>query len=450
MNFLKQKNIHENKYKIQITIIFILVLIAIFIGLLFEMRMVFGVTLLLFTAIFMFFLPDYALVCLIVLSIYLGFGITIPNLPVTIPKLVVGLSLFIFLIKKLKENKMRFHLEKLDTIVLVLLGWVVFIDLFNDSSQFFGESGSLRFISFVILYFLVSRSIKNKDEIIKIMKFIGVSGIILIIFQLLEYQSRSAFQVTNFGKNILAGQLAILTLVSIYSGIISKKKFFKLFFWLFSIIYFFGVLINSSRGALIALLIGLFFFFILNKFSLRYTIIGVLIIFISYLLSLNIPQLDYSHSLLRLQSTVLENESRFLIWKVGFRLIEENLILGVGYGNFITSIPYYALFSGVPRAMQGVAGHNMFMTTLGELGIPGFILFIGLFFILLRKLFLTTKEVRNKNLNSVLQLSSLLFSLTIVFLVQGMVADINFWENLWLHLGVVQSFFIISKKNCYL
>jgi O-antigen ligase len=142
----------------------------------------------------------------------------------------------------------------------------------------------------------------------------------------------------------------------------------------------------------------------------------------------------------------LDNESRLLIWNVGLRLIRNNLLFGVGYGNFITSIPGYALFSGLPRAVRGVAGHNMFLTTLGELGIIGAFLFTCIFLFSIKKLLQIKIEAKKfKNLPFYF-LSVLLFSLTIVFLIQGIVADINFWESLWLHFGIVQSFLISYQK----
>lgn len=70
------------------------------------------------------------------------------------------------------------------------------------------------------------------------------------------------------------------------------------------------------------------------------------------------------------------------IWKVGWRMVEDNPTLGVGVGNFNVSSVHYLLVE--PGAIQRssfivdtpAVAHNIYLEILSELGIPGLTLFL--------------------------------------------------------------------------
>lgn len=75
------------------------------------------------------------------------------------------------------------------------------------------------------------------------------------------------------------------------------------------------------------------------------------------------------------------------IWKVGWRMVEDNPGHGVGAGNFNVSSVHYLLIEpgAVARSDYIVdtpaVAHNMYLEVLAELGIPGLILFLLLLII---------------------------------------------------------------------
>lgn len=73
-------------------------------------------------------------------------------------------------------------------------------------------------------------------------------------------------------------------------------------------------------------------------------------------------------------------EARATIWQVGAQMASDNLLTGVGSGNFDDVSIQYLLTPGAPRSDQIVdkaqSAHNMYLQTLCEQGILGLLLFL--------------------------------------------------------------------------
>ena len=67
------------------------------------------------------------------------------------------------------------------------------------------------------------------------------------------------------------------------------------------------------------------------------------------------------------------------IWTVGWRMVEDNPVLGVGAGNYKTASIHYLLEPGsLPRGEiihEGKVAHNLYLHVLAELGVVGLALF---------------------------------------------------------------------------
>jgi O-antigen ligase len=69
------------------------------------------------------------------------------------------------------------------------------------------------------------------------------------------------------------------------------------------------------------------------------------------------------------------------IWKVGWRMVEANPVVGVGAGNFATSSVHYLLEPGVILRPDFIVddpkvAHNTYLEVLAELGVVGLALFL--------------------------------------------------------------------------
>jgi O-antigen ligase len=82
-------------------------------------------------------------------------------------------------------------------------------------------------------------------------------------------------------------------------------------------------------------------------------------------------------------SDIEQQESRLTIWTVGWRIAEDNPVIGVGVGNFKEESPGYVLEPGTlfrtDRVLDRPAeAHNSYLHVLAELGIVGVALFIAI------------------------------------------------------------------------
>jgi O-antigen ligase len=77
------------------------------------------------------------------------------------------------------------------------------------------------------------------------------------------------------------------------------------------------------------------------------------------------------------------------IWKVAWRMAEDNPVRGVGAGNFSTSSIHYLIAPGLLRRSDFIVdtqkvAHNVYLETLAELGIIGLTLLVALILLVLR------------------------------------------------------------------
>jgi O-antigen ligase len=77
------------------------------------------------------------------------------------------------------------------------------------------------------------------------------------------------------------------------------------------------------------------------------------------------------------------------LWRVGWRMVEDRPVLGVGAGNFPVAAVHYLLRPGLTERDEIIVdyrrvAHNIYLTVLSELGVVGLALFLFILFLALR------------------------------------------------------------------
>jgi len=183
--------------------------------------------------------------------------------------------------------------------------------------------------------------------------------------------------------NIAGGFLAISLIILIILIFLAQKNKERVFLWLFLPIILAGLFFTFSKGAWLALIIGILFLsaFVfsskdkITKFIFS-QLIGVVFTVIAVLF------LIYQTPVLtRLKGeTRLEQKSyteRSLYYDQAKTLIENNWLKGVGLGNYTLALYNQDDEKQAAWAYQPV--HNVFILVVTETGILGFILFVLLF-----------------------------------------------------------------------
>jgi O-antigen ligase len=266
--------------------------------------------------------------------------------------------------------------------------------------------------------------------------------------------------------NLLSAFLVTGVLLSIFLFISTNKKWQIL--WGISIfINILGLTITFSRGAYLALTIGLFIYFgFFFSLLLRRGVRGEVAV-LKLLMTIAILIVSTAFSFLLFRSflltrvTISDNAvvERIEYNKIGLNMIQANPIFGVGAGESVLHMEQYADKPLEPWQKQPI--HNYFLLSAAELGLPGALILIWIlishFFRILNldilKLFRNCLpagkagklEIRNLQLG-LLQLTTLtiLFSFLILMMFDHYFYTLQQTQLLlWIILGIIAS----QEKN---
>jgi len=140
------------------------------------------------------------------------------------------------------------------------------------------------------------------------------------------------------------------------------------------------------------------------------------------------------------------------IWKVAWRMVEDQPVRGVGAGNFGTSSIHYLLVPGTLRRSDFIVNtqkvaHNVYLGTLAELGIVGLALLLS---VILALLGCAIKAVREFQRNGDVQMEIL--SRAVLIAIVGLLASLFFSSDLykkqlWLLLAMAPALLAIAKSS---
>jgi O-antigen ligase len=178
----------------------------------------------------------------------------------------------------------------------------------------------------------------------------------------------------GLNENEYASIIAV-ALVLALTWILMEPKFWKKLVPLaFIPLGFLAIAYTKSRTGSLALLpFGIYLFAVLKRKGMGVKLLTTFVVIIS---SLTLYYLMPEGYIDRVTNINQRAGNRLYIWSVGLKMILDNIILGVGSGNFAVAFPKYA----GSMSSLGVVAHNSFVSVFGELGMVGISLFIWLFY----------------------------------------------------------------------
>ncbi len=140
------------------------------------------------------------------------------------------------------------------------------------------------------------------------------------------------------------------------------------------------------------------------------------------------------------------------LWTVGWRMVEDRPVVGIGAGNFEVASIHYLLEPGAITSdefiiSQPKVAHNTFLEVLAETGVVGGILFAGILGAVLwwmlsaARTFARLGDVRTE------LLMRGLFVATIGYLVAGMFISANYQKLLWLLLALGPAASAVARRR---
>ena len=146
-------------------------------------------------------------------------------------------------------------------------------------------------------------------------------------------------------------------------------------------LFLFGIFYTVSRGGLVALGVAIVAAALMSgRYRLQATIAGALIALFVIVYFADVASVDQRDRI----TTVQGGSGRSDIWKVGWRMVEDKPVVGVGSGNFnVSSIHYLLVKPGAIERDEFIVdtpkvAHNSYLQVLAELGIVGLALFLSI------------------------------------------------------------------------
>ena len=303
-----------------------------------------------------------------------------------------GLVVLVASSRNIFNNIGRIFYSKEVYIYLSFVVWSFFSILWagNQESCFFKN---LTYLQLFLLYLLIITSTDRQHYPLLLKGF--VIGALLSIFTIpFSSGAQDTFYLRASGggldENEYASTIAVALVLALTWIQVENKLWKKIIPLTFIPLGLLAIAYTKSRTGTFALLpFVLFLGTVFKNKGMGIKILTILIVSASVLTLFYFMPEGYID---RVADINKRSGHRFYIWSVGIKIIINNLLIGVGSGNFAEVFPKYA---GNPIASQGAVAHNSFISVFGELGIVGLSLFFWLFYGHIKDLFIFIKSKNN-------------------------------------------------------
>ncbi len=140
------------------------------------------------------------------------------------------------------------------------------------------------------------------------------------------------------------------------------------------------------------------------------------------------------------------------IWKIGWRMVEDEPLRGLGSGNFKHSSVHYLLQPGAIERTDFIVdnpkvAHNTYLEVLAELGIVGLVLFLGIIGFSLRCTVRAVRAFQRAGDQHMEVISRALFVALVGLLVAAFFGSRQYQNQLWLLLSVGPALWAIARTE---
>ena len=379
--------------------------------------------------------------------------------------LIVLTQLMIF-ISSIDKIKVKFNESNYSVFMLFFLLFIVAVcsSLFSNLKI---ESLKTSYLVFVTSLFLVLLTLSDNNPYETLIKMIKTEVMIGMVFSIIAiitfffgqvnsvhgttvqaitigsieiYQVivgqppgyRVASLTTNpntLGIILMLSQIATIYLLK--TKLITKKKFV-----VFYAIQIISLMLTQSRGAIITAFIMLVVFFILSsknqKSRIKIYIFSImLIIFALYIISNK-----YLYVFNRFQKGL---NGRALPWEILVNQILNKPLIGIGFGTSGKTLLYNL----------GIGAHNVFINSMSEMGVIGFAIFMGIWFLGMGYSYMGVKK--NKNNQEIKTTYALIFSILFAFIFHQMIENkLLVYDHimfLWVYLISISTLKLVPRTK---
>ena len=322
--------------------------------------------------------------CIFILIAFTGF---LPALDGTVGLVkVAGLLLvlsWLAIIATREESRINFFAAQptLAYLLLVFLGWIGISLLWAESADA-GLGSFYRYTLSLLLFPIVYTAVQSQKHVVWVVGSFVAGAVAAAVVGLANPPADpfidGRLSGTLLDPNELAAVLVAGTILAGALMVIYRRSYGIFLLALGSTLLCASALVlTQSRGGFIAAIFVLVIGPLVAGRWRKQVAAGALVVALSIVLLFSVlaPQGGSERV-----TTLGSGTGRTDIWKVGWRMVEDKPVLGVGAGNFQNSSIHYLLAPGVIQSDdffvdQPKAAHNTYLQVLAETGIVGLTLF---------------------------------------------------------------------------
>ncbi|MFX0133459.1 MAG: O-antigen ligase family protein [Candidatus Hodarchaeota archaeon] len=314
---------------------------------------------------------------------------------------LVGLPILLICIIKILLRQKKIYFNKItDSIILTLFLWMCLSVFYAKNVNLVRES-LLTYLQLIVSYIIIKSVVDNEIELQKLIKVVIFFSIGIVVFSMIKFISNQDMLLIDIyhsnhriigpsdDPNKLALGLIFILPLSIYM-FIKENKIYLIPVAIFSFI----ILCTFSRGGIIGMVVASVLSVMeLNrnfKKGLVYSLIFILILTGSFMaINKGNKMLNRIKSIQNLEDGSIKVRRDMVITAIDMAI--KNPLTGVGLNNFMENSHLYG-----NRIHYRRASHNGYLDVLAKLGLPGFLLLLGLLYFTYKN-FLIYENYANKN-----------------------------------------------------
>jgi O-antigen ligase len=293
---------------------------------------------------------------------------------------ILGLVLWLVKVIAIKrcEGKWLWIKSDLDKPIFSFFG-VCLLSLFTAYDRFRGLS-QIKSLWLCMFYFLVVNNIKEKSDVVRIIKLLVISAAVASIYGLFQYFVKHTSAVQAFIKNVitLAGLFLIVTPLS-FALFMGEKKTSPIRFLITTFLIFLGLVFTLERSVWLGMIAAILVFLLIDRRAFTALMCGVIILGILFSLSDDIRTRARTISHFRNYAI----SSRFNQWQAGLEMMRDYPLTGVGPGNYEILYKQYKFFE---ERKTYAHSHSNIIQIGAETGILGLSIFFWMMLTIFRNI----------------------------------------------------------------
>ncbi len=212
-----------------------------------------------------------------------------------------------------------------------------------------------------------------------------------------------------------------------------------------------GIFLTGSRGGLVALAVALIAFLVIGT---RFR--GRLLLIVIFVALAGVGYYSYVASPEERERVIDVSSGgtgRTDLWEVGWRMVEDKPVQGVGAGNFIVESPRYLLEPGTIQRTDVFIGeaprvtHNTYLQMWSELGTVGLLLFLSIMAFGLGTAFKAARSFADSGDAQMEPIAVAVFVALAAVLAADFFGSRQYDKELWLLLGLAPALLAIARQR---